>query len=168
MDEMRGGTRTHCKRRWTPRGFRPTCAVKIGYNFVYLYMTIFPVTGECFAMLLPYMNKMCFALFMAELSKSFPTEKIVLVLDGAGAHQASAVKNPNIGLLHLPPASPELNPVERYFQEMRKALANRVFDNIDQVEEAIVEECKRYFQNPKMVQQLTLFPYIKNALLYQY
>jgi hypothetical protein len=83
--------------------------VKIGYDFVYLYMVIFPATGECFAMLLPYMNKMCFALFITELSKSFPTEKMVLVLDRAGAHQASAVENPNIVLLHLPPASPELN-----------------------------------------------------------
>jgi hypothetical protein len=63
--------------------------------------------------------------------------------------------------------APATRPVERYFQEMRKALANRVFDNIRQVEEAIIDECKRYLQNPKMVQQLTLYPYIKNALLYQ-
>jgi len=32
-DEMRYGTRTECKRRWTRQGKRPTCKVKIGYKW---------------------------------------------------------------------------------------------------------------------------------------
>ena len=43
----------------------------------------------------------------------YPTERIVMVLDGAGWHKSKALKIPqNMKLLPLPPYSPELNPVE--------------------------------------------------------
>lgn len=109
MDEMRAGTRTTSKRGWTPKGFRPICPIKIGYEFVYLYLAIFPATGVCFGMLLPRMNKLCFGLFMEQLQQYFPAEKIKLVVDRAGAHQRDQTKNIHIDLLYLPAASPELN-----------------------------------------------------------
>ena len=45
---------------------------------------------------------------------------------------------PNISLLHLPPYSPELNPVELIWQYLRQNfLSNRVFASYD----AIVDAC---------------------------
>jgi len=47
-------------------------------------------------------------------------------LDGAGAHRSERV---SYGLMEkelLPPYSPELNPVERFFQEIRHQLKNKV------------------------------------------
>jgi transposase len=45
----------------------------------------------------------------------------VLTLDGAGWHQLGdrLVVPENIGLLHLPPYSPELNPVENVWEFLR-------------------------------------------------
>jgi len=45
----------------------------------------------------------------------------VLTLDGAGWHQVGdrLVVPDNIGLLHLPPYSPELNPVENVWEFLR-------------------------------------------------
>lgn len=63
--------------------------------------------------------------------------------------------------------APATRPVERFFQEMRKALANQVFATIEEVEDAIVLACRGFFQNPNAVQKLTLFPYIKYAFLNQ-
>ena len=65
----------------------------------------------------------------------------VLTLDGAGWHQMGdrLVVPENIGLLHLPPYSPELNPVENVWEFFRhNDLSNRVYATY----EAIVDACK--------------------------
>jgi hypothetical protein len=63
----------------------------------------------------------------------------VVVLDGAGYHAATALTIPaNITLLPLPPASPELNPVENVWEYLRQNLLSlRVWADYD----AIVETC---------------------------
>src|SRR3984893_19104339 len=62
----------------------------------------------------------------------------VLTLDKAGWHTTRKLQLPsNISLLHLPPASPELNPTENIWQYMRQTyLSNRVFRDYDDVVEA--------------------------------
>jgi transposase len=65
----------------------------------------------------------------------------VLTLDGAGWHQVGdrlMVPDNNIALLHLPPYSPELNPVENVWEFLRhNDLSNRVYETY----EAIVDAC---------------------------
>jgi transposase len=63
-----------------------------------------------------------------------------LTLDGAGWHQAGdrLVVPGNIGLLHLPPYSPELNPVENVWEFLcHNGLSKRVYATY----EAIVDAC---------------------------
>jgi transposase len=62
-----------------------------------------------------------------------PGGHAILVLDQAGWHVAKALKVPdNITLLHLPPYSPELNPVERVWAYLRSHyLSNRVYEDYD-------------------------------------
>jgi transposase len=52
----------------------------------------------------------------------------VLILDGAGWHKSNDLRVPaNVTLLHLPPYSPELNPVERVWRWLRdRKLSNRI------------------------------------------
>lgn len=80
-------------------------------------------------------------LHLAEISSQVaPGAHAVIILDGAGWHQAGAkLRIPdNISLLPLPPYSPELNPVENIWQFLRQNyLANRVYDTY----EAIVDAC---------------------------
>ena len=64
----------------------------------------------------------------------------VLLLDGAGGHQTGGkLRVPkNVSLLHPPPYSPELNPVENIWQFLRQNhLGNRVFESYA----AIVDAC---------------------------
>ena len=62
----------------------------------------------------------------------------VITLDKAGWHTTRKLQVPsNISLVHLPPASPELNPTENVWQYLRQAyLSNRVFRDYDDVLEA--------------------------------
>jgi transposase len=62
----------------------------------------------------------------------------VITLDKAGWHTTRKLHLPsNISLVHLPPASPELNPTENIWQYMRQSyLSNRDFRDYDDVVEA--------------------------------
>jgi hypothetical protein len=58
---------------------------------------------------------------------------LVASLNRPGGNEVPA----NISLLHLPPASPELNPTENVWQHLRQTyLSNRVFRDYDDVVEA--------------------------------
>jgi transposase len=166
-DEMRTGTRTECKQRWGPKGHRPVCKVKLGYEFTYLYAAIAPATGKLIALLLPGMTKDSFGLFVDHFKKETKhlhgTHKVVLIADGAGAHQQSVCEQRGIVFEKLPTACPELNPVERFFEEVRKPLSNPVFDTIRQVENQLCRILKNYFTRPDTLVQLCHYPYIRDA-----
>ena len=67
-------------------------------------------------------------------------------------------------VLHtLPTASPELNPVERFFEELRKDLANQVFETLEEVENKISEILKKYYDNPQTIVSLCKYPYLSTG-----
>lgn len=164
---MRTGTRTELKRRWGPSGHRPLTKIKIGYQFTYIYAALNPYSGHLIALLLPNMTKNCFSIFMEhfeqEVQQIYGTQKILLIADGASNHQQDAINSKRIKLVKLPAACPELNPVERFFEELRTQISNKVFDDIENVENFLCQILKKYFDDPDTVTQLTCFPYIRNA-----
>ena len=167
QDEMRTGTRTECKRRYAPRGHRPVCKVKLGYAFSYLYAAIAPATGKFIALLLPDMTKASFSIFVDHFKKETKalhgSHKVVLIADKAGSHQNSVCAQRGIAFELLPTACPELNPVERFFEELRKELSNHVFDTIRRLENYLCKILKKYFDHPEALVQLCRYPYIRDA-----
>jgi hypothetical protein len=169
---MRSGTRSECKRRWTPQGYRPACKLKLGYEYLYLYAALNPYSGQLFSLLLPDMTKDSFALFNMQFcgwlnevygvdEKGNRKQAVLLIADGAGAHQSNICEGCGIKLVKLPPVSPELNPVERFFEELRKQLANHVFDTIKQLEDFLIHILKKYYDNPETIISITQYPYIR-------
>jgi transposase len=63
----------------------------------------------------------------------------------------------------LPPYSPELNPVERLFKELRRELKNRVFESFEAVEEAVIKAVKPYLWDGSRVKKLTLYNWLHTA-----
>ncbi len=61
--------------------------------------------------------------------------QVVLVMDRAGWHRSHELDVPdNITLFHLPPYSPELNPVERLWLWLKERhLSNRRFADIAEI-----------------------------------
>lgn len=164
---MRIGTRTELKRRWTPRGHRPVCKVKLGYEFSYLYAALAPVRGVLIALLLPDMTAECFKLFFhffeTQADMLYPKGKLLLILDQASTHQLRTAKDCRIVLHHLPVASPELNCAERFFEEIRKPLSNHIFQTIEDVEEFLCQAMKKYYNIPKLIIKLCHYPYMLYA-----
>lgn len=159
---MRLGTRTRLGRKWGPVGHRPKALVKIGYEFTHLFVALAPFTGKVFAMFLPALNQECFELFGQQFEEQV-TGPILLVADQATAHQQKLLNQERIVLVKIPPASPELNPVERFFQEVRRRLAFRVFDSIQQAQILVEKELQYFFDNPQIVRSTTQYPYLTNT-----
>jgi Transposase and inactivated derivatives len=106
-------------------------------------------------------------IFLDEISTRYPNDRIVMVLDGAGWHKSKALKIPqNMKLLPLPPYSPELNPVENVWEELReKHFHNRVFSSLDAVEEQLLHGLSHLEENPEITQSIVAWPWIINVIL---
>jgi len=73
--------------------------------------------------------------FLQNLSKAYPNDFILMLCDGAAWHKSKALKIPeNIELFFLPPATPEMNPVEQIWAWLRlHGFRNEIFDSLDKV-----------------------------------
>jgi transposase len=121
---------------WAEKGSRPEAVKQTEYEWVYLYAAVNPMTGVSSAMLAPTVNTSYMNEHLKFISRQVaPGAHAILVLDQAGWHVAKALEVPeNITLLHLPPYSPKLNPVERVWAYLRSHyLSNRVFKNYDEL-----------------------------------
>jgi transposase len=165
FDEARFGLHSWHKRRYRHRGERPSYIGQHRYEWSWLYAAVEPATGEHVCFYLSALDSVCFEVFLEHLSACYPEHHLVLVLDNAPAHHAKHVAVPeNVSLVFLPPYSPELNPVERWFQEFRRALANRLFGSLTELHHALTDVLKRYCATPSTLQRLTNFPYWRDAL----
>ena len=118
------------------------------------------MTGESFCLYLPRLDGDCFEIFLAELAQDHPDDFIILFTDNAPAHIKASIDIPNnIILLNFPPYSPELNPVERWFEEFRRALANKLFGTIDHIHAALTEVLEPFTQDKERLELLTNFPW---------
>ena len=74
-------------------------------------------------------------LFLEHLPAEYKDDYIVLVCDGAAWHKSKTLKSfPNIELLFIPPYTPEMNPVEQIWKELRaRGFHNEVFRTLDNV-----------------------------------
>ena len=160
MDEARFGLINWHKRRYGPRGVRPPCSVQRKYEWTWFYTAVEPLTGESCSLYLPRLDGDCYEVFLAELSQTYPNDLILLLKDNAPAHRKEDIEVPeNIISIALPPYSPELNPVERWFQEFRRALANRCFNTIDALHEALTQVLELFTSDKERLELLTNFPW---------
>lgn len=162
---MRFGTRTQLGRRWTACGVRPSGEQIIGYEYGYLSVALNPRTGELFALLLPDMRVESFQVFLDEFIRFIGEKTFVrLITDGAAAHRSTRLKeSEKLSIEHLPPYSPELNPVERLFKELRQELKNHVFESLEAVEEAVIKAVEPFMRDGSRVKRLTFYSWLHTA-----
>ncbi len=101
-------------------------------------------------------------LFFDALEKAYPNKHIIMVYDNAPSHRPKILRErKNITCIFLPPYSPELNPAERFFGEVRKATANTIFENLNEQEKVIEEAVKTLSLNENKMKQLLGYEWIK-------
>ena len=73
--------------------------------------------------------------FLEKLSEQYTDDYILLICDGAAWHKSTELIIPeNIELFFIPPYTPEMNPIEQIWKEIRKrGFQNEVFDSLEAV-----------------------------------
>ena len=126
-DEARFGRMNDPRPCWAPNGTRPQVACQLIREFVYLYGAVSPKDGTCVYLIMPASDTQCFQIFLETLAQKYPRQLILLFVDGAGNHHSGELEVPaNIMLRFLPPYSPELNPQENLWDEIRE----KIFKNL--------------------------------------
>ncbi len=99
------------------------------------------MTGEGFFLIMPYCNTECMNRFLEEISNQYPDDDILMVCDGAAWHRSKTMKIPNnITLLNIPPYTPEMNPIEQIWRELRtQGFRNEVFQTLEKVVDRLCE-----------------------------
>jgi transposase len=81
---------------------------------------------------------------------------ILVVLEQAGWHTGKELELPEgIHLEFLPKGSPELQPAERLWPLTNEGVANSLFEEIEQIEEALVKRCVELLDQPRTIRELT-------------
>ena len=164
-DEGRFGRISREMYCWVKKDMVPQVARQMVREYIYAYSAIAPATGDCYSMIAPFCNTEAMNCFLSQLTKQYHQYRIVLLLDKAGWHISSKINLPeNLILMHLPAYSPELNPVELLWREIRrKYFHNKIFKSLDEVESTLSIALSAYHRNPADIIQLSHgFHYFSN------
>jgi hypothetical protein len=170
QDEARFGRICEPRRCWAPPGMRPHSPQQVIRQAVYAFAALAPQLGKMVALLLPYADAAMMTLFLQHVSEEFAESFIIMQVDQASWHRSADLQVPeNIRLVFQPPYSPEVNPVEHLWDELReKYFPNRVFASLDAVEEQLCLGLNALAADPDLIRSMTLFPHLcivdKNAI----
>jgi hypothetical protein len=128
QDEARFGRISQCRRCGHKKPMRPLVKAMLTHEYTCAYGVVSPQDGRFDSLGLPQVNSVCMQLFFNEIARRYPDENLIMVPDGAGWHKSRNFGLPdNLRLLFLPPYSPELNPQEHLWDELReKFFHNRI------------------------------------------
>jgi hypothetical protein len=160
-DEMRVGLIGQVRRVWAPRGVKIRQKVERRYEWAYLNLAVNGIEGKLYWRWTPNMKQGA----TVEVVEEWREKGIdVLIWDKAPSHRARRVKEIGIRLIEQPSYSPELNPSERVFEELRRAVEGRVYGDIEQKKVAIERELERLATDPEKVRRLTGWVWIREAM----
>jgi len=141
---------------WAPPGQRPSVPSQRIRQYKTVYGAVCPESGDAFYQVYNGSNKENMSRFLLSLSQKFPDHIILLLLDNASWHmtqqenskrrsknkkasdffktQENLLVPANIRLVHIPPRTPEMNPIEIIWREIRsRGFKNVMFDSIHAV-----------------------------------
>jgi hypothetical protein len=148
---MRYGLLPVTRRVWSLRGVRPVCPVHPRYEWAYVYGAA-EIGEQAHAEFFycPSVNLQWSQLFLQQLGAHDPEATHVVIWDGAGFHpQDGAAGLPdNVRLLPLPSYSPELNPIEGLWDQLKAYLCNQVFASLQALEDAMTTSYGLFGKTP--------------------
>jgi len=140
QDEARFGRINTVRRCWV-RGERPTVYSQFVREYTYVYSAVCPFDGTMDSLIIDGVNSECMSIFLEEVGNRHSDKTVIMFADKASWHTSDILKIPaNVRLLPLPSHSPQLNPTENIWHELReKWFYNRYFDSLAGVESRLME-----------------------------
>ena len=135
MDEAGFGRISKPYACWCAPGVRPSVPCHHIREYRYAYGAVEPKTGDSAFLVMPNCDTDCMNVFLRFLQEENPNAQILLCCDRAAWHKSKRLQVPeNIKLLYIPPYTPEMNPIEQIWREIRtQGFKNRIFHSLDKV-----------------------------------
>jgi transposase len=136
-DESHFSTQPYVQRAWGRVGEKNQIMTVKKRESCTIFGALNAVTQKCYWKTAKKGNAGTFIEFLRQLKQTFSTGKIMLILDNASIHRSKKVqaflkKNTWIEILHIPPYSPELNPIERFWGWLKaKIYSKKEFSNLN-------------------------------------
>lgn len=158
-DEMRVGLRGMVRRVWGHRGVKVVQRVQMVYLWMYLFLVVDVRRGKLEWSWIDTMKSESIAAAVSGLKHH--SDIAALVWDGARGHRAELVEGIGLPTIVQPPYSPELNPAERLFQEVRRWVEGRVYGSVDEKMAAVDSYLRELESDPDRVRSLTNWNWIR-------
>jgi DDE superfamily endonuclease len=163
QDEGRFGRISTSKRAWAPAGIRPKAPRQVIRESSYVYAAVAPEQGLMTTLILPSADTAMMNLLLAQVAQDFADYFIVMQVDQAGWHRAKELQIPeNIRLIFQPAYSPEVNPVEQLWEELReKYLHNRVFPSLEELIDVLCQALTELTADKERLRSMMVFPHFR-------
>ena len=162
QDEGRFGRVNIPRASWAPMGMRPNVPRQLVRQSFYAYCAVAPKLGKISSLILPFGNTEMMNMFLVNVAEEFSNNEIIMQVDGAGWHRSKALRIPeNIYFIMQPPYSPEVNPTEHIWDEIReKYLHNRIFNSLQETIDKVCFGLNDLDNKPEYVKSMTLFSHL--------
>lgn len=157
-DEMRLGLRGQTRKVLAPKGVKVAQPVQLLYEWSYLVLAVSPLTGE----------------IKWEWTERMRQEHIRSVLEGwaleavvwdkAPSHRAKSLAELGTTRVFLPSYSPELNPAERIFEEVRRRVEGKAYESLHAKREEAESYLKELAADPERVKSLCGWEWLRESL----
>jgi len=164
-DEGRFGRVSIPRRAWAPPGVRPHAPHQLVREYTHVYAAGAPAEGKMTSFILPSADTEMMSLFLEHVSKAFAEYFVVMQVDRASWHHSKELKIPaKIRLIAQPAYSPELNPVEHVWEEVReKHLTNLALASLDEVIDKVCDGLNQLEADPERLRSMTNFPHFRSS-----
>jgi transposase len=157
-DELRLGLRGQVRRVLAPRGVKVVQRLQLRYQWASLLLAVDPRAGTLRWRWL----ERCRAEPIKQALAEWAPEAVLW--DGHGAHTATLLTDLPVARVRLPPYSPELNPAERVFEEVRRRVEGRCYDTVADKQARADAYLAELAADPARVRQLCGWAWLTAAL----
>lgn len=143
---------------WAPRGQTPELIEQAGREHLSLIAAIAPNGRIYVAGQDQSFSGEDIVWFLSKLCGRYRKRDLLIIWDGASIHGGEAVKaflRKRPGRIHLerlPGYSPELNPTELVWSQLKRSLKNRVFLSLEDLASTVLEQIHLFQKDPKSIQ----------------
>ncbi len=163
QDESRFGLKTIVGRLITALGIKPLGTWQWQFKAFWLYGAVEPTTGEQFSLQFSHVDSDCYQRFLDAFSQQYADSQNILQVDNGAFHKAKTLRIPdNIILLFQPAYCPELNPIERLWQHLKKDLRWELFKDLTQLQTRVDQLLNQLTH--ETVASITGYNFIREAL----
>ncbi len=133
------------------------------YDYLWLYGLVEPISGQSFFYEFCHLDSICFEKYLELFSKEYSNDFHIIQLDNGGFHQAFNLCIPeNVLLIFQPAYTPQVNPIERLWKELKKAIKWDIFANLDDLRVKLSKVLEKL--TAEIIQSVTGWNFITDAI----